>query len=304
MVGSIWLVAGGFFLVGSLLIWGQARWVARNQFQALQTELELSRQLAQAAKLATVGELASGIAHEINNPLAVIAEKAGLVRDKLDPELGGCLTPEELNEELGAIEAAVFRCTHITRQLLGFVRQAEVQWLPCDPARLMDGLVDRLLGPELAVADITVQRRYSVGAWELLTDPGQLEQVFLNILKNAMDAMEGPGTITITMAAAEVAGRVRLEIADTGCGMTPQQLEQVFMPFFTSKEPGKGTGLGLSVSYGIVAGLGGTLSARSEPGRGSTFIIELPVGQGGSPTPPKAGTPPRTQEVDHERSGA
>jgi signal transduction histidine kinase len=277
MATNIWLFAGAFCLIGGVVIWQQARWVARQQYEALQTELDLSRQLVQAAKLASVGELASGIAHEINNPLAVIAEKVGLVQDLLDPSFSRNLTEDELKQHLDSVQAAVFRCTTITRQLLGFVRQTGVELTACDVADLIDKLLDRLLGPELEVADITVVRQDDPDLPPVVTDAGQLQQVLVNLLKNAADAITGPGTITISTR--RRGDRFRLEVADTGCGMTPQQLEKVFMPFFTTKAPGKGTGLGLSVSYGIIEGLGGRLSASSTAGQGSRFVIDLPIGR-------------------------
>jgi two-component system NtrC family sensor kinase len=276
MATNIWLFSGAFCLIGGVVIWQQARWVARQQYQALQTERDLSRQLLQAAKLASVGELASGVAHEINNPLAVIAEKVGLVQDLMDPRFERELTTEDLKRHLASVEAAVYRCTNITRQLLGFVRQRGVELMACDVHDLLDKLLDRLLGPELEVADITVVRAYDQDLGTVKTDPGQLQQVVLNLLKNAADAITGPGTITITTR--KRGDRFVVKVTDTGCGMTAEQLEKVFMPFFTTKEPGKGTGLGLSVSYGIIEGLGGRLSVNSEPGRGSEFTIDLPRG--------------------------
>ncbi len=130
---NLWLVSAVFCLIGGLVIWLQARWVAAQQYEALRKEQELSRQLVHAARLAPVGELSAGIAHEVNNPLAVVAEKAGLMKDLLDPRFGREPTPEVIRGHLEAIETAVFRCTGITRQLLGFVRQGEVRLVERDP---------------------------------------------------------------------------------------------------------------------------------------------------------------------------
>ena len=272
---NIWLVTALFCLLGGVVIWLQARWVARQRYEASRVEADLSRQLVQASKLASVGELAAGVAHEINNPLAVVLEKVGLVQDLLDPRFEPELTTEKLSDALGQIETAVFRCTEITRQLLGFVRQTEVRLQESEIAEVIDKLVDGLLGPELDVADIEVVKRYDPSLPPVLTDRGQLRQVLLNLMKNAMDAMDGPGTITITTKRA--GERFTITIADTGCGMSRGQMEKVFMPFFTTKPAGRGTGLGLSVSYGIIKGLGGVLSVRSEPEKGSEFTIDLPL---------------------------
>lgn len=272
---NIWLFAALFCLIGGVVIWLQSRWVAKQQLDAVRVEESLSRQLIHASKLASVGELAAGVAHEINNPLAVILEKVGLVQDLLDPRFKSQLTDEILKDHLVKIERAIFRCTDITRQLLGFVRQTEVELKETDVALLIDNLIDNLMGPELDVADIDVIRDYDPGLPPVVTDPGQLRQVILNLLKNAADAIDRDGTITITTSRRE--DRFSLTIADTGCGMTPDQMEKVFMPFYTTKSRDKGTGLGLSVSYGIVKGLGGEISVRSEAGRGSEFTLDLPL---------------------------
>ena len=271
---NLWLVSAAFCLIGGLVIWLQARWVAAQQYAALQKEQELTRQLVHAARLATVGELSAGIAHEVNNPLAVVAEKAGLIRDLLDPRFGREATPEVIGRHLEAIEAAAFRATGITRRLLGFVRQGEVRLVEQDPHALLDELIGGILKAELDHAGVAVARDYDPQLGTVVTDPGQLQQVLLNLLKNAVDAVAGQGRVTVRTR--RTGERFRIEIEDTGVGMTAAQLERVFVPFFTTKEPGKGTGLGLSVSYGIVEGLGGRLSVASTAGEGSTFTVDLP----------------------------
>ena len=272
---NIWLFSALFSLIGGLVIWLQARWVAQQQYEAHLKERQLNRQLGQAAKLALVGELAAGIAHEINNPLAVVSEKAGLVKDLLDPRFGKTPTPDQLRDHLGTIEKAVFRCTDITRQLLGFVRQRDVELKKKDVHAEIDDLVHGLLSAELEVGEITVVKNYDPELPAIVTDHGQLRQVVLNLLKNAADSITGPGTITI--ATKKMGDRFTLTIRDTGHGMTPEALELVFMPFFTTKAPGKGTGLGLSVSYGIIEGLGGHMTVHSAPDEGSRFTVDLPL---------------------------
>jgi len=126
------------------------------------------------------------------------------------------------------------------------------------------------------VADIQVVRNYEPGFPLVKTDPGQFQQVLVNLLKNAADSITGPGTITISLR--KVGDRFHLTVADSGCGMTHEHVQRVFMPFFTTKAPGKGTGLGLSVSFGIVERLGGQLRVASEEGQGSEFTIDLPLG--------------------------
>jgi len=248
-----------------------------NKLVALQMETDRTRlQLEHAAKLASVGELAAGIAHEINNPLAVINEEAGLVKDLMNPELGPPASTEELVSHLDTISRSVFRCRDITHKLLGFVRKDEVELRSYDLGKVIDGVVDGLLGKRPAVSNIEIVRDYGGRISEIETDANQLQQVLLNIINNAIDALEGkPGRIVIrTFARAK---KVCIAISDSGMGIAAEQMSNIFMPFFTTKEVGKGTGLGLSVSYGIVKNLGGDIEVESSVGEGSTFTIVLPM---------------------------
>ena len=266
------LITLALVLVLSLIIINRAGSIVRAQVESDRTRAQLEH----AAKLASVGELASGIAHEINNPLAVISEEAGLMKDFLDPQFGQSPTPIELTEHLDSILQTVFRCRDITGKLLRFVRKSEVDLKAYDIHTIVDAVVDGLLGPEMLVSSAKVVRKYNRDIPSVLTDANQLQQVILNIINNAVDAVgRKPSTVTITTS---LEGKhVRVGIADTGQGMTPRQLEQIFIPFFTTKEVGKGTGLGLSVSYGIMKSLGGGIEVESEPGKGSVFTLVLPV---------------------------
>jgi two-component system NtrC family sensor kinase len=248
-----------------------------NKLVALQMEADRTRlQLEHAAKLASVGELAAGIAHEINNPLAVINEEAGLIKDLMNPEFGPPSGTEELLPHLDTITKSVFRCRDITHKLLGFVRKDQVELRSCDLGKVIDGVVDGLLGKRPAVSNIEIVRNYGDRISEIETDANQLQQVLLNIINNAIDALEGQsGRIAIrTFAKGE---EVCIAISDTGKGMTSEQMGKIFMPFYTTKEVGRGTGLGLSVSYGIVKNLGGDIEVQSGIGEGSTFTIVLPA---------------------------
>ncbi len=264
-------VASGIILMIVGVIVVRARRTVR-----LEEERDQSRaQLEHAAKLASVGELAAGIAHEINNPLAIIGEEVGLMQDLMDPRFGQVITFDDLRPGLQTIKEAVFRGRDITRKLLGFVRRSEFSLARHDVAALMDTVLDGFLAREMRLANIQVERRYEPDLPAITTDGNQLEQVFLNLLNNAVDAMAGAGRLTITIRRRE--RRLQVLVSDTGTGMTREQVQKIFMPFFTTKEVGKGTGLGLSVSYGIVQGLGGTIEVESEPGRGSTFTVSLPI---------------------------
>jgi len=242
----------------------------------MQMESDRNRaQLAHAAKLASVGELAAGIAHEINNPLAVISEEAGLMKDLLDPQFGGEINNEEIIVHLDSITESVFRCRDITRKLLGFVRKTDISLRRHNIHTIIDEVVDGLLGPELAVSNIEIVRRYGRDIPELVTDRNQLQQVLLNLINNGVDAIEGAGRIIITTAFRDE--RIVISVRDNGKGIKPADLDRIFMPFFTTKEVGKGTGLGLSVSYGIIKSLGGDVEVSSSLGSGTTFTISLPL---------------------------
>ncbi len=263
-----------FFLFGGVAIWFHARSTVQRLWEAQKTKEELTGQLVQAAKLASVGELAAGIAHEINNPLAIIAEEVGLLKDLMDPELGGGFDNEDLMVHLDTMHEAVFRGRDITRKLLGFVRQTDVRLEETNIHRILDDTAESVLGRDFTLSDVKIVRVYNADPPTLVTDRNQLAQVLINLIKNAVDAMEGRGTLTLRTSRKD--GWIKLSITDTGCGMSREQLERIFMPFFTTKDPGKGTGLGLSVSHGIVESLGGKLYVDSKIGVGSTFTIELP----------------------------
>jgi len=194
----------------------------------------------------------------------------------MDPSFDERLSDEELLTRLNTIQESVFRCRDITRKLLGFVRKTEMDLKPHDINQLIDGVVDGILGQEMEVSNITVVRNYAADLPQLITDRNQMQQVLLNILNNAVQAIDDkPGKITITTSLADRA--IKIAFADSGMGMGREQLEKIFLPFYTTKEVGKGTGLGLSVSYGIIKNLGGKIEVESERGKGSTFTITIPV---------------------------
>jgi two-component system NtrC family sensor kinase len=249
----------------------------------LQIEKEMTQaQFEHAARLASVGELSAGIAHEINNPLAVISEESGLVRDLMNPDLRTGTTFADLRPHLDNIEEAVFRCRDITRKLLSFVRRTDLRVERHDLHQLLDELVDGFWVREATGSGVEIVKDYAREPLAVVTDGNQLRQVFLNILKNAADAIQPPGRITITTASA--GGEISVSVADTGQGIGAEEMGRIFVPFYTTKEVGKGTGLGLSVSLGIVRSLGGRILVESLPGRGSVFTVRLP--SGGPTAPP------------------
>ncbi len=264
-------------IVITLIVFGTI--VVRSR-QIVQTEKEkdiVSGQLIQASKLASVGELASGIAHEINNPLAIISSEAGLIKDLMNPAYVKEVNNEEFIPRLDRIEAAVFRCRDITRKLLTFVRQSDVTLKMHDINEQVNDLVEGFFEHKFEVSNIKLVKKLEPGLPEILTDSNQLRQVLLNIINNAADAIKPPGTITVETS--HHGDKISIAITDTGKGILPEHLEKIFQPFFTTKDVGKGTGLGLSLSYNIIKSFGGDILVDSIPGRGSTFKIILPVGK-------------------------
>jgi two-component system NtrC family sensor kinase len=243
----------------------------------IQRESDRTRaQLEHASKLASVGELAAGIAHEINNPLAVINEEAGLLKDLMDPALSEPVDCKTLIPYLDSIQESVFRCRDVTHKLLTFVRRSDVEMQQHDVSEIIDAVVDGILGRGLELSDIEVVRDYAHDLPKIVTDRNQVQQVILNLLNNAVDALQDkPGKITISTR--REGKWLRVAITDTGIGMTQDQLGKIFLPFYTTKDVGKGTGLGLSVSYGIIKDFGGEIGVESTPGVGSTFTVSLPI---------------------------
>jgi signal transduction histidine kinase len=261
------LCAGGL-CVGSALI--LARRVRRGEREVC----ELDLRLIQSQKLAAIGELSSGIAHEINNPLAIISQELDLVRDIAG---GRELTAADLAEARDSLEEIgrqVDRCRLITHKLLGFARKME----PVLQVEALDRVIEDmalLVEREAAGRGVAIARHYAPNLPPVRTDVPLLRQVVLNLLTNALQATPQGGTITLSTRAAE--GRAHIVVADTGEGIAPENLAKVFNPFFTTKDPGQGTGLGLSLSHGIVERLGGALTVASPPGQGATFTVSLPL---------------------------
>lgn len=239
---------------------------------------QLNKQLYQACKLASVGELASGVAHEINNPLAIILTEAQVIRDveedtaNLDIEF-----KSQLDESLDQIETQVQRCNLITRNLLRFSRRTRSLIERVDLNRFLQEVID-LMHKKAQTSGIQLSGNFEENLPPLQSDPSQLQQVFLNLINNAIEAHDGKpyGTVRITTRTHPEREGAEIIVADTGAGITRENIEKIFDPFFTTKPVGKGTGLGLSISYGIVQRLGGNISVRSEVGKGTEFILFLP----------------------------
>ncbi len=235
----------------------------------------LDERLLQSQKLAAIGQLSAGIAHEINNPLAIIRQEAEWMQQVLKKaESVTAGEREELQGSLNQIVQQVDRCTEIIRNLLDFARKREPVIQGVDVNRTIEDMT-MLVEKEAKHHNIRIVREYGPDLPVVYSDAPQLRQVFLNLLTNAAHAIGKDGTITLTTGAA-ADGSIHITISDTGSGITPENLKKIFDPFFTTKPEGKGTGLGLSICHGIIQRLGGEIGVQSTVGQGTTFTIVLP----------------------------
>jgi signal transduction histidine kinase len=225
---------------------------------------QMTHQLIESEKLAAVGQLAAGVAHEINNPAGVVSMFAQQLQERPD------LAPA-YREKLRIIEHHAERIGRVTRGLLDFARAREYHRDPLDLCHTLDHALEAF-APRLE--QVEVEKRYALSPAPVLGDGEQLQQVFGNLILNAVQAMGGQGRLRVEIA--EQAGEVCAGVADSGPGIPAEHLERVFEPFFTTKEVGQGTGLGLSVSYGIVKAHGGRMSAANRPEGGAVFCVFLP----------------------------
>jgi two-component system NtrC family sensor kinase len=261
-------------------------------------EKQIREQLLQSEKMAAVGSLVSGVAHELNNPLAgVIGFSELLLERQQDPRL---------KKSVERIRDEAERASRIVKNLLTFARKHKPESVMTDVNAVLEKTLE-LRAYELRVNTIKVTTDLAKGLPRTLADPNQLLQVFMNIITNAEQAMkEAHGKGTLAVATAPANGRIRVTITDDGPGIAPQNIKKIFDPFFTTKPIGKGTGLGLSICHGIIKEHGGTIGATSTPGRGTTFTIDLPVTTGPETRPqaaPAAGrkvAPGRILVVDDE----
>jgi two-component system NtrC family sensor kinase len=265
------------FFVIATCIWFANSFLVDRFKESAETSEDLKLQLFHASKLASVGELATGVAHEINNPLAVIIAASGVIRDLFNPDFALEPEPEAVIKEVDNIDSAVFRARTITRQLLDYGRKNEPTLEPCNVNRILDEVIDGLKQREFEVEGIAIDRDYDPGLPDILLDRDKIRQVFLNLINNAGDAMPHGGTATVTTR--HRADTVKISIKDTGTGIPSDTMDKIFNPFFTTKEVGKGTGLGLSVSLNIVESLGGTIEVQSIEGAGSMLTVSLPIQQ-------------------------
>ena len=235
---------------------------------------KMEQQIIATERLASLGTLASGVAHEINNPLAIIGESAGWMKSILEKEeLASIPRRSDLENALGKIENAIERAKIITHQLLGIARKNDSSLSVIDIAHLIFETT-QLLERDAENRDIEIIRDVRLSSPEIWSDPYQLRQVFINLMTNAMQSIGSSGTITLRLE--DNRKEVFVKVIDNGTGIAGENLERIFEPFFSTKSPGEGTGLGLYVTRGILEKLGGRIDVESSYGKGASFTVTLP----------------------------
>ncbi len=239
--------------------------ITRQEGSARRAVLE--EQLRHADRLATIGQLAAGVAHEMNEPLSSVLGLAQLA-------LKAAGTPGSVADDLRGIVAASLRAREIVKKLLLFARQAPPKKVPLNLNEMIEEALF-LLEAGCEKQGIRVMRRLAADLPIVEADALQMRQVLVNLTVNAMQAIAAEGTVTVETR--NEVQHVVLSVTDSGCGMSPEIMRKVFNPFFTTKDAGQGTGLGLSVVHGIVTGHGGTIEVESRKGEGSRFVVRLPA---------------------------
>jgi two-component system NtrC family sensor kinase len=268
-----------FFLgVSIVIILGVVIWMAtylvNKIYAADQARIATLHQVEYSNKMASIGRLAAGVAHEINNPLAIINEKAGLIKDlfTFKKEYTG---DEKLLGLVEAILSSVKRAGTITKRLLSFSRQSDIRIQSIELKELIEEVITFFeKEAEYRSIDISIEIEDSVPRIE--SDRGKLQEIFLNLFNNACSAMENGGRLAVHIGRKDH-GHVLVKVADDGCGIPEEDLERIFEPFFSTKTKKGGTGLGLSLTANFVREMGGQITVASELGKGTTFTIALPV---------------------------
>ncbi|MBL4901052.1 hypothetical protein JYT85_01575 [Desulfocapsa sp. AH-315-G09] len=236
---------------------------------------EVNQQMVQVEKMATVGRLAAGIAHEINNPLQMITNQAGWIDELLVEENPGQVKNlEEYKDSIDKIRYHVKRAGTITHRLLGFSRKMKAEKECVNVNDIIEETLS-FVENDAKNNNIQIEKLFIENLPPTMSDAPQLQQVFLNLLNNSLDAIGTDGKIEIRTRAD--ADTIYMEFADSGTGINPAILDKIFDPFFTTKDPGKGTGLGMSICYDIMRKLGGTIDVRNGAKKGAVFTLTLPI---------------------------
>lgn len=250
-----------------LIEWGKT--LEKKVEERTQEIRQMQDHLVQSEKLASLGKLAAGIAHEINNPLGGILIYSQLLLEDTDKN-------NPYYENLEKIVKETTRCKNIVKGLLQFARPKEPETTLTNVNDILDKALS-LMESQAIFQNITIKREYSSSIPRIIADNTQLQQVFINIIINAADAMEGRGVLTLKTSLGEDEQHIEISITDTGHGIMKEDMKRLFEPFFTTKEVGSGTGLGLAISYSIIQKHDGIIEVQSQKGKGSTFTIKLPL---------------------------
>ena len=267
-----WAVGVSIVLI-VLVITLASTFMVNKLYLADRAKAEAMLQMEQNQQLVCIGQLAAGVAHEINNPLAIIDQTAGYVRDLFSFEQKP-INQVEIIENIDSILEAVDRCGTITRQLLGFVRQFDIQIKKINLADLIADVLS-FHKKEAEYRGISVNTTIPETLPGMETDSGKLQQILVNLVNNAFQAVEEGGCLDIIVSQVNT-NLVKLVIQDTGCGIPEENLTKIQEPFFSTKQEKMGTGLGLSITYGLVKKIGGKISVQSTEGVGTSFTITLP----------------------------
>lgn len=275
LIGGIAIVTTAFYLTNRII---------RQMEKTDKEKSELGQQLIRAHRLAELGEMSAGFAHEINNPLQIIKSEHSLIEMILDElkkegQLKESESLKDVTDSMNQIRLQVDRCAKITQSILKFGRQGDATPQNLDLRAFIPDVIG-MISKKASVSGIRLKQEISQNTPQIYCDPGQLQQVLLNLFNNAMDAIVDRhgvtgGELTVRCAQDEK-GKVSVSVTDNGSGISPENQKKIFSPFFTTKPVGKGTGLGLSVCYGIIDSIGGTMEVSSEKGLGSTFTVRLP----------------------------
>jgi len=244
--------------------------IAHQELSAYVRKLEESQeQLIRAEKLTSLGQLAASIAHEINNPLAGVLVYTQLLSKKV---AGDAFKKEEALSYLSKMETEISRCSRIIRNLLDFARQTEPMLRLVDVNQVIEQVL-AMVGHQAQLQNVEVVKEFSLSLPKVMADFDQLQQIFTNLALNAIQAMPEGGRLTVRSSAVD--SEVRVDVQDTGCGISKENMGKLFTPFFTTKVKGKGVGLGLAVAHGIIERHKGRIKVQSEVGKGTTFSVYL-----------------------------
>jgi signal transduction histidine kinase len=269
----------GFLLASMVTILfsvvGVATYLVNRIYTADRRRIQALHQVEYANKMASIGRLASGVAHEVNNPLAIINQKTGLMKDLLVLN-EGTAGNEKMMGLVDDVLASVKRCGAITRRMLDFARHMESSSVEEVDIEAVIRQVLAFMEKDAENQDIEISLTAKKNVPLLRCDRGNLQQIFLNLINNAFAAMETGGELNVHIESQNTFN-VRVSVSDTGHGIPPEDLNRVFEPFFSTRQGHAGTGLGLSVTYGLVSEMGGSLSVVSKVKKGTTFAIILPI---------------------------